>query len=179
MATAATVPRRWSSRSGTPATRRPALGFRLCSSARQRRSRPARRVRSRAMATYVTNLVQLIGLGIAIDYSLLVVYRFREELAKNGSVDEAIARTMKTAGRAVVFSGATVAIGLALLLFMPSPFMRSMGIGGFLIPLVSMAAALTLQPALLSLYGRRGVRRAAFVRRARDSGRRGFWERLA
>src|SRR5919198_1291352 len=131
------------------------------------------------MATYVTNLVQLIGLGIAIDYSLLIVYRFREELARNGSKDDAIVRTMRTAGRAVVFSGATVAIGLALLLFMPSPFMRSMGIGGFLIPLVSIAAAVTLQPALLSLYGRRGVRRAAFVRRVRDSGRRGFWEGLA
>src|SRR2546421_707590 len=64
------------------------------------------------MATYVTNLVQLIGLGIAIDYSLLVVYRFREELARNGSVDDAIVRTMQTAGRAVIFSGATGAIGL-------------------------------------------------------------------
>ena len=131
------------------------------------------------MATYVTNLVQLIGLGIAVDYSLLIVYRFREELHRTESKDEAIVRTMATAGRAVVFSGATVAIGLALLLFMPSPFMRSMGIGGFLIPLVSIAAAVTLQPALLSLYGRRGVRRAAVVRRVRDSGRRGYWERLA
>jgi uncharacterized membrane protein YdfJ with MMPL/SSD domain len=131
------------------------------------------------MATYVTNLVQLIGLGIAVDYSLLIVYRFREELHRHDSKDEAIVQTMATAGRAVLFSGATVAIGLALLLFMPSPFMRSMGIGGFLIPLVSIAAAVTLQPALLSLYGRRGVRRAAFVRRVRDSGRRGFWERLA
>ena len=64
---------------------------------------------------------------------------------------------MATAGRAVVFSGATVAIGLALLLFMPLPFVRSIGVGGFLIPLVSIAAAVTLQPALLSLYGRRGV----------------------
>jgi RND superfamily putative drug exporter len=131
------------------------------------------------MATYVTNLVQLIGLGIAVDYSLLIVYRFREELHRTESKDEAIVRTMETAGRAVLFSGATVAIGLALLLFMPSPFMRSMGIGGFLIPLVSMAAALTLQPALLSVYGRRGVRRAAVVRRVRDSARRGYWERLA
>src|SRR6266513_173205 len=131
------------------------------------------------MATYVTNLVQLIGLGIAVDYSPLIVYRFREELEKGGSKDDAIERTMATAGRAVIFSGSTVAIGLALLLFMPLPFMRSMGVGGFLIPLVSMAAAVTLQPALLSLYGRRGVRRAAIVRRARDSGRQGFWERLA
>src|SRR5439155_929145 len=82
------------------------------------------------MATYVTNLVQLIGLGIAIDYSLLIVYRFREELARGGAKDDAIARTMATAGRAVIFSGATVAIGLALLLFMPVPFMRSMRVGG-------------------------------------------------
>ncbi len=88
------------------------------------------------MATYVTNLVQLIGLGIAIDYSLLIVYRFREELERGGTKDDAILRTMATAGRAVIFSGATVAIGLALLLFMPLPFMRSMGVGGFLIPCV-------------------------------------------
>ncbi|MGB2874546.1 MAG: MMPL family transporter [Gaiellaceae bacterium] len=131
------------------------------------------------MATYVTNLVQLIGLGIAIDYSLLIVYRFREELGRTDSKDDAIVRTMATAGRAVLFSGATVAIGLALLLFMPSPFMRSMGIGGFLIPLVSILAAMTLQPALLSLYGRRGVRRVRVFRLSRESPRRGFWERLA
>jgi putative drug exporter of the RND superfamily len=169
------------------------------------------------MATYVTNLVQLIGLGIAIDYSLLIVYRFREELARprpatppaglspapespraenarggRGGVDDAIVRTMETAGRAVVFSGATVAIGLALLLFMPSPFMRSMGIGGFLIPLVSILAASTLQPALLSLYGRGGIKRAGvaeFLRRRlrlpvpRLAGTadidRGMWARLA
>src|SRR5205823_11410264 len=120
------------------------------------------------MATYVTNLVQLIGLGIAIDYSLLIVYRFREELGHGGTKDDAIVRTMATAGRAVVFSGATVAIGLALLLFMPLPFMRSMGVAGFLIPIVSILAAGTLQPVLLSLYGRRGTRRlhaADLVRR--------------
>jgi RND superfamily putative drug exporter len=144
------------------------------------------------MATYVTNLVQLIGLGIAIDYSLLIVYRFREELSRNGSTDDAIVRTMATAGRAVIFSGATVAIGLALLLFMPSPFMRSMGVGGFLIPLVSIAAAATLQPALLALYGRRGVKRvhvADFLRRrlhlplprlaGTDDIEQGMWARLA
>jgi putative drug exporter of the RND superfamily len=131
------------------------------------------------MATYVTNLVQLIGLGIAIDYSLLIVYRFREELARGGSKDDAVVRTMATAGRAVVFSGATVAIGLALLLFMPSPFMRSMGIGGFLIPLVSIAAAVTLQPALLSLYGRRGTKRVRVWRFGKEGSRRGFWERLS
>jgi uncharacterized membrane protein YdfJ with MMPL/SSD domain len=143
------------------------------------------------MATYVTNLVQLIGLGIAIDYSLLIVYRFREELGKGGSKDDAIVRTMTTAGRAVIFSGATVAIGLALLLFMPVPFMRSMGVGGFLIPLVSILAAATLQPALLSVYGRRGTNRvhvAEWLRRrahiplphvAGPDVEHGFWARLA
>ncbi len=143
-------------------------------------------------ATYVTNLVQLIGLGIAIDYSLLIIYRFREELLRDGTRDDAIVRTMQTAGRAVVFSGAAVAVGLALLLFMPLPFMRSMGVGGFLIPIVSIAAASTLQPALLSLYGARGVRRvhvADFLRRRlrlplhhfRGTGDedQGFWARLA
>jgi trehalose monomycolate/heme transporter len=143
------------------------------------------------MATYVTNLVQLIGLGIAVDYSLLIVYRFREELARGGSKDDAIVRTMATAGRAVIFSGATVAIGLALLLFMPLPFMRSMGVGGFLIPLVSIAGAATLQPALLSVYGRRGTTRvhvAEFLRLrlrlplphfAGPDVEHGFWARLA
>jgi uncharacterized membrane protein YdfJ with MMPL/SSD domain len=143
------------------------------------------------MATYVTNLVQLIGLGIAIDYSLLIVYRFREELGKDGSKDDAIVRTMTTAGRAVIFSGATVAIGLALLLFMPLPFMRSMGVGGFLIPLVSILAAATLQPALLSVYGRRGTNRvhvAEWLRRrahiplphlAGPDVEHGFWASLA
>src|SRR4051812_18138993 len=131
-------------------------------------------------ATYVTNLVFLIGLGIAIDYSLLVIYRFREELGRHDDVDAAIIRTMQTAGRAVVFSGATVAIGLALLLFMPLPFVRSIGVGGFLIPLTSIAAALTLQPALLSLYGRRGVARIPLLpKRFRAEADTGFWHRLA
>jgi len=144
------------------------------------------------MATYVTNLVQLIGLGIAIDYSLLIVYRFREELERGGSVEDAVVRTMKTAGRAVIFSGSAVAIGLALLLFMPIPFMRSMGVGGFLIPLVSILAAATLQPALLSIYGRRGTRRLHVAEFLRDRLRlpvpkfrgtvdpeQGLWARLA
>jgi RND superfamily putative drug exporter len=130
-----------------------------------------------SMAIYVTNLVQLIGLGIAVDYSLLVVYRFREELARGLDKDDAVVKTMATAGRAVVFSGATVAIGLALLLFMPLPFMRSMGVGGFLIPLISILAAVTLQPALLSLWGRKGMK-SVFLGRT-PSETRGFWHWLA
>jgi uncharacterized membrane protein YdfJ with MMPL/SSD domain len=128
------------------------------------------------MATYVTNLVELIGLALAVDYSLLVVYRFREELERGGSVEDAVVRTMTTAGRSVVFSGATVALGLALLVFIPVPFVRSLGIGGLLIPIVSVAAATTLLPALLSIYGRGGSVRLRITRRHRRSG---FWHRLA
>src|SRR5581483_3331 len=79
------------------------------------------------MATYVTNLVELVGLALAVDYSLLVVYRFREELERGDGVEDAVVRTMTTAGRSVVVSGATVALGLALLLFIPVPFVRSLG----------------------------------------------------
>jgi RND superfamily putative drug exporter len=101
------------------------------------------------LTTYLQNLVMLIGLGIAIDYSLLVVYRYREELRSGKAKEDAIARTMETAGRAVVFSGSAVGIGLALMLFMPLPFMRGFGIGGLVIPLVSVLCALTLLPVLL------------------------------
>ena len=129
--------------------------------------------------TYVTNLIQLIGLGIAIDYSLLVVYRFREELTAGREKEDAIIRTMATAGRAVIFSGATVAIGLLLLVAMPLPFMRMMGIAGFLIPVVSIAAAATLQPTLLWYYGRRGTARRRILPREPVDPERGFWARLA
>ena len=114
------------------------------------------------MAIYVTNIVALIGLAIAIDYSMLVVFRFREELAHTDDAHEALRTTMATAGRATLFSGATVAVGLALLVFMPLPFMRSMGVGGLLVPLVSIAASATLLPALLALMGR-GVNRLRII----------------
>ena len=129
--------------------------------------------------TYTTNLVQLIGLGIAIDYSLLIVYRFREELRRGLEQDEAVVRTMQTAGRAVLFSGATVAIGLALLVAMPLPFMRMMGVAGFLIPIVSILAAATLQPVLLSYYGRRGTARKRILPGEPIDPEHGFWARLA
>jgi putative drug exporter of the RND superfamily len=106
---------------------------------------------------YATNLVKLVGLGLAVDYSLLIVCRYREELEQKRGREEALVRTMASAGRAVVFSGLAVAIGLALLLFVPVPFIRTMGLAGLLIPLVSIAAALTLQPALLSFCGRRAL----------------------
>jgi RND superfamily putative drug exporter len=126
---------------------------------------------------YVQNLVELIGLGLAVDYSLLIVHRFREELVRGGAVEDAVVRTVATAGRAVVFSGGAVAVGLGLLLFIPVPFIRSLGVGGVLIPVVSVTAALTLQPALLAILGTRlaGARRrdgATWARIARAMMRR-------
>jgi RND superfamily putative drug exporter len=129
--------------------------------------------------TYTTNLIQLIGLGIAIDYSLLIVYRFREELGNGLAKDEAVVRTMETAGRAVVFSGVAVALGLAMLLAMPLPFMRMMGVAGFLIPIVSIIGAVTLQPVLLSYYGRRGTARKRILPTEPVDPERGLWARLA
>jgi putative drug exporter of the RND superfamily len=98
-------------------------------------------------------LVALIGLGVAIDYSLIVVSRWREERAHGRSGDEAVQRAMETAGRAVVFSGITVAIGLLALIALPLPFLRSMGYGGMLIPLVSTLVAITLLPVVLAKAG--------------------------
>jgi uncharacterized membrane protein YdfJ with MMPL/SSD domain len=137
------------------------------------------------VATYVTNLVVLLGLALAIDYSLLIVYRFREEIADGHPLDEAIVRTMRTAGRAVLISGSLVAVGLGLLLSLPVPFIRSLGVGGFLIPLASVLAALTLQPVLLFLLGARSARPLVAGRLWRGwlargrNGHAGAWERLA
>ena len=100
-------------------------------------------------------LIALIGLGVAIDYSLLVVSRWREERAHGLDNDEAVVVALKTAGRAVLASGVTVAISLLALLVVPVPFLRSMGLGGMLIPLVSVGVVLTLLPALLSSIGPR------------------------
>jgi RND superfamily putative drug exporter len=100
-------------------------------------------------------LVALIGLGVAIDYSLILVSRWREERAHGRSNEEAVVVAMRTAGHAVMASGITVAISLLALLIVPVPALRSMGIAGMLIPLVSVAVVLTLLPALLSSVGPR------------------------
>jgi RND superfamily putative drug exporter len=110
------------------------------------------------MMLYVPNLVQLIGLGLAVDYSLLMVHRFREELRDPARpVDEAIVATMATAGRTVLISALAVALGLGVVLAVPVPFVRSLGTAGALVPGVSILAVLSLQPVLLHLLGRRGV----------------------
>jgi putative drug exporter of the RND superfamily len=100
-------------------------------------------------------LIALIGLGVSIDYALLVVVRWREERAHGLEGDEAVARAMQTAGRSVVFSGTTVAIGLLALVALPLPFLRSVGYGGMLIPLISVIVACTLLPVVLSKLGPR------------------------
>jgi RND superfamily putative drug exporter len=100
------------------------------------------------MVLYVPNIVELIGLGLAIDYSLLMVHRYRREL---GQSQDPIAQTMKTAGRTAVISGITVAFGLATLLLVPVPFVRSIGLACLILPIVSILAAITLQPILLSM----------------------------
>ncbi len=100
-------------------------------------------------------LIALVGLGVAIDFSLLICMRWREERAHGREGDEAIVRAMETAGRAVVFSGTTVAIGLFALVALPLPFLRSVGYGGLLIPVMSVAVALTLLPVVLHSLGRR------------------------
>jgi RND superfamily putative drug exporter len=100
-------------------------------------------------------LVSLVGLGVAIDYSLLIVTRWREERAHGRENADAVTAAMATAGRAVLLSGLTVAIGLVSLIVLPVPGLRSVGYGGMLIPLVSTTVALTLLPALLGGIGPR------------------------
>jgi RND superfamily putative drug exporter len=98
-------------------------------------------------------LVALIGLGVAIDYSLLLVTRWREERESGKSNEDAIVAAGQSAGRAVVLSGLTVAVGLFSLVVLPVPFLRSVGFGGMLIPLVAMVAANTLLPVILATWG--------------------------
>ena len=107
------------------------------------------------VSSIVEFLIALVGLGVSIDYSLLIIVRWREERAHGHSGDEAIVRAMASAGRAVAFSGTTVAIGLLALVALPVPFLRSVGYGGLVIPLVSVAVATTLLPIILSKVGGR------------------------
>ncbi|NKI39931.1 MMPL family transporter [Streptomyces physcomitrii] len=123
----------------------------------------------------VQYLVGLIGLGVAIDYSLLVVTRWREERAEGRENDAAVREAMRTAGRSVLFSGVTVAVSLAALVLVPLPFLRSIGLGGLLIPLLSVATSLTLVPALLSAWGPR----LQWPRRKPADGWSRFWAAIA
>jgi RND superfamily putative drug exporter len=138
------------------------------------------------VSVFSVNVVTILGLGLAIDYGLFMVGRFREELARGLGVEDAVARTMATAGRTIAISGITVAVSLAGLLIFPMTFLRSMGLGGLSAVLVAMLAALTVLPALLAILGPRvealSVRR--LLRRpppvpADEAVEHGFWYRLA
>ena len=129
------------------------------------------------VSVIVKFLIALVGLAIAIDYALLVVVRWREERQRGAGREEAVVAAMQHAGRAVVFSGTTVGISLLALVVLPVPFLRSIGIAGMLIPLVSVAVAITLLPVVLATIGPRLDRRHA---RREDRPSRGWtaWARF-
>jgi RND superfamily putative drug exporter len=138
--------------------------------------------------TYLTNvsiivqfLIALVGLGVGIDYALLMIFRFRDELREGKDVESALVETMTHAGRSVIVSGTTVAVGLLSMIILPLPFIRSIGIGGMLIPAVSVLAAITLLPALLAVMGEKINSVRMLPRRLVDRGHPedGAWGRWA
>ena len=137
------------------------------------------------VSQYATNIVTLIGLGVSIDYSLFVVNRFRDELAKGASREDAIAQSMATAGRAITFSGLTAAVGISAMLFYQGTFMASMGAAGAMVIGIAVLYGLTFLPATLSILGP-NVNRFSLRRLFRLRGGytppaagRGFWAGLA
>ena len=133
------------------------------------------------VSIYSINITTILGLGLAIDYGLFMVARFRNELNAQPTTEAALARTVATAGRTVAVSGITVALALASLMLFPEMFLRSMGYGGVATVLVDMLAALTLLPALLAVLGPRvnALRVRRSVRRAPAAGDSGAWYRIA
>ncbi len=136
------------------------------------------------VSIFALNLTTGLGLGLAIDYSLFVVSRYREEIAKSGPGAEAMRRTLNTAGRTVLFSSITVAVALASLMVFPQRFLYSMGLGGALVALLAALIALTVLPAVLALLGNRvnALSPSFLHRRAeRDATvtESGFWYRLS
>ena len=125
------------------------------------------------LSIFALNLVIGMGLGLAVDYTLFLVTRFRQELAAGAEVSDAIATTMARAGQTVIFSAVTVAFALATLTLFPQGFLKSMGIAGAVVAVVAALAALTVSPALLAVWGRRLARADA---RATDTDR---WYRFA
>jgi RND superfamily putative drug exporter len=130
------------------------------------------------VSTYAINIVTLVGLGVAIDYSLFIVTRFREQLGQGQDPATALGVTMATAGRAILFSGITVAIGLGGLLFYTGTPLVSMGVAGAFVVTISVIYALTLLPALLAILGPRVNRLRLPILQPKPFGR-GMWHRLA
>ena len=131
------------------------------------------------VSQYAINIVTLIGLGVAIDYSLFVVNRFRDELAAGATREDAVAIAMSTAGRAITFSGVTVAIGLSAMLFYQGTFLASMGAAGAIVVALAVLYGLTFLPALLSVLGGRIDRlRLPFLGSRKPDGQ-GAWHSMA
>jgi RND superfamily putative drug exporter len=137
------------------------------------------------VSVFSVNIVTMLGLGLAIDYALFVVSRFREELHRGHDVERALVTTMATAGRTVAVSGLTVVVALSSLLLFPQVFFRSMGLGGMAAVAVAMLTSLTALPALLAVLGRRvDAWRVPLLNRRSAHGRRvteasGGWARVA
>jgi uncharacterized membrane protein YdfJ with MMPL/SSD domain len=137
-----------------------------------------------SISIFALNLVIGLGLGLSIDYSLFIVSRYREEIAKTGPGLEAMRRTMATAGRTVLFSSLTVAGAIASLLIFPQRFLYSMGVGGSIVALIAAVVALIVLPAILTLLGTRvNALSPGFLQRRADRDSRpaqeGFWYRLS
>ena len=128
------------------------------------------------MSIFVLNIASFLGLGMAVDYSLLMVSRFREELQRADTVASAVVTTIETSGKAIVFSAGTSVIALSGLLFFDMMMMRSLGVGGITVILFSMLVALTLLPALFAVLGHRVDRLSIWRRR---TARGGFWFTLS
>jgi RND superfamily putative drug exporter len=136
------------------------------------------------LSVFALNFVTGMGLGLAIDYSLFMVSRYREEAAKTGFGVEALVRTLQTAGRTILFSSVTIAAAIASLAVFPQRFLYSMGIAGALTALIAAALALTVLPALLAVLGPRvNALAPARLQRAAESdarpAQRGGWYRLS
>jgi putative drug exporter of the RND superfamily len=131
------------------------------------------------VSQYAINIVTLIGLGVAIDYSLFVVNRYRDELAAGASRAEAIATSMSTAGRSITFSGITVAVGLSAMVFFQGTFLASMGAAGAIVVAIAVLYGLTFLPALLSVMGPNVDRLRLPFLRARKPAGTGAWHSLA
>ena len=138
------------------------------------------------MSIFVLNIATMLGLALAIDYSLFMVSRFREELGKGRSVGDAVERAMATSGKAVAFSGMAVAIGLSGLLVFEAPALRSIGLAGSIVVFCSVMYSLTFLPAVLGMLGHRvnsltfqGLARRVRPARAAAAPRPSRWEGVA
>jgi RND superfamily putative drug exporter len=131
------------------------------------------------LSIFVLNLATMLGLGLAVDYSLFITSRFREELRHSGNVETAVVRTMQTAGQAIFFSAITVLIGMAGLSFFSFMFLRSVGIAGVVVVFFAAAAALTLLPAALGILGHRIESGKLFGRHSAHRDGAGFWAALS